>query len=133
MSYSDTTDLSMLMTRHVRDFKDKLIEYEKILKQVMIGQTLCIVFKKDKRYYKLVDVALWSKCGNIKTALFLRLRNRPKGRIKEFHGREQFLVKHKDKYAIYGVHIYARSKIDPNIMTDVGFQKIPNLQECMCN
>lgn len=112
------------------DFKDKLLRTTQLLKTVKLNDNLCIVFKKDKWYYTVSDVATWSKCGNIKTVLFLHLRNKPKGKLKIFHGKEQFIFQFKNKHAIYSVNVYARSSYNKNIITDVGFTKVPNLKEC---
>ena len=132
MSYRQVTDLDRDV-KHGRDFKDNLIEYTKILKQIRLNQNLCIRYKKDRWYYTVADVALWSVCGSIKTVLFLRLDKRPKGKTFTFHGMEQFLFKYKNKYAIYNVQVSAQNSYKPNIITGVGFQKIPNLKECICN
>ena len=62
--------------------------------------------------------------------LFFRLRKKPKGKIVNFHGREQFIFEYNGKYAIYNVGVYARNLHNSNIITHVSLTKVPNLQEC---
>jgi len=127
MSYQQTTDLK---TSKHRDFKGKLLHSKKILDEIQLGDILCIVYKKDKWYYKVEDVATWSKCGNIRTVLFYRIKDKPKKKVTTFHGTEQFLFKFKNKYAIYSVQVYARNSYNKNMITHVSLQKVPNLREC---
>ena len=128
MSYQQTTDQPKISDN--RDFKDNLLRASKKLKSVILTDTICIVFKKDKWYYIVADVATWSKCGNIKTVLFYRLEKKPKGKIITFHGKEQFMFKFKNRYAIYSVQVYAGNSYNHDIITRVGFVKIPNLKDC---
>lgn len=128
MSYNQMTDIKKV--GNSIDFKNNLIKSTQVLKQVRLNDNICVIFKKDKWYYTVEDVALWAKCGSVKTVLFYRLRNKPKGKIITFHGKEQFLFRYKTKYAIYSVQVYGRNSYNENIITHVGFTKIPNLKEC---
>ena len=129
MTYQQTTDIKE-NKKISNDFKDNLLKASKNLKSVELNDVLCIKFKEDKWYYLVSDVAVWSNCKNIKTVLFYRLKKKPKGRTKTFHGMDMFSFTFNGKYAIYRVQVYARNDYDPNIITAVGFTKIPNLKEC---
>lgn len=131
MSYHQTTDIKF-PNKLNNDFKNNLIKSQQMLKTIKLNQNISVQYKKDKWYYVVEDVAIWTKCGNIRTVLFYRLKNRPKGKVINFHGKEQFIFEYKGKYAIYNIGVYARNTYNHNIITHVSFTKVPNLQECSC-
>ena len=143
MSYSSKTDVITPQKLVDNDPKNSLlrrfktlhkIQNQITLQEVEVDDIICIVFKKDKWYYRVSDVALWSKCGHIKTVLFLRLKDKPKRRknFPTFHGKEQFIFKHKRHYAVYTVHIWTAYR-DENLIGNIGINKVPNLGMCLCN
>jgi len=137
MSYNQRTDVLNPTRLLSKDVKDNLLKrnHQTTLKEIRMNQIICIKYYEEKWYYQLSDFALWSKCGHIKTALFLRLKNKNKPALKRvvtFHGKDQFIVKHKNRIAIYNVLVFPAYR-DEKLIGSISLQKIPNLGLCMCN
>jgi len=85
--------------------------------QIKIGDEIQIDYKKDKRFYKLVDIAIWHMSKRIKTILFeeikppynyemhkyMKIKHKPK--YKMVH-RDQFIIKIKGDSRAYQLVVY---------------------------
>ena len=103
------------------------------LKQIKVGDQLKQRYKKQVMYCKLLDVALWSRCGHIKTALFVELREKPKGKIIDITNDDEILVVHNKHNAIYSMKLDINTWNGRDDLRDIHFNKVPNLRKCSCN
>lgn len=103
------------------------------LKQVKVGSQLKQRYKNQVMYCKLLDVALWSRCGHIKTALFVKLKDKPKGKILDITNDDEILVVHGKQSAIYSMKLDINTYNGNDALRDIHFNKVPNLRKCFCN
>jgi len=77
---------------------------------VLIDDVFCIKFNQDLRFYKLHDVALWTKTKLIKTAEFKRVSAPAFGETKlTFEKGNEFIVSYQKAIALYSVNIWRNS------------------------